>query len=256
MAVEGRGTIQESGAMKQISEEWWIGIDETYRTKVDDGSLVIWRPERTIWINIWKDSDGRTCRERLAAWTVDRHEEATDLFKMEDNGLLRFGYLLEEPEESGGQRLGVYSITVSESSTVKMACYFDLKEDLDWATAVSRSLSFGRPDPRLEIEDPIGQDGHLVLASERVLGPGGDPVLFAYREPGAHEQDSGWRFFHGDEDEEFTSDPGNIALCPLSSFLGLDPTLRVIINSPPRTAWERQDVSEPWCPVDAFLGNG
>ena len=163
--------------MQRISDDWWIGIDDSYRTRVEDGSLVFWRSERTIWINIWKDHDGRTVRERLDTWIADRHAGATDLFQQEDNGLLRFGYLLEEPEDAGGQRLGVYSYTVSETYTVQMACYFDLKEDLGWATAVSKSLSFGRPEPGLKVEEPVGENGHLVLASERVIGPERRPRL-------------------------------------------------------------------------------
>jgi hypothetical protein len=235
--------------MQRISDDWWIGIDDTYRTRVEDGSLVFWRPERTIWISLWKDHDGRTVSERLERWVAERSAGATDLFKQEDNGLIRFGYLLEEPEEGGGQRLGLYSFTVNDSYTVQMVCYFDLKEDLPWATAVSKSLSFGGPRPGLIFEEPIGEDGHFVLASERVIGPESDPVLFAYREPAANEQDSGWRFFRGDEDEEFTSDPRNVSLCSLSTFLMTDPLIRVIINSPPGSAWERPTGADPWALV-------
>ena len=235
--------------MRQISEEWWIGLDESYKTRVEDGSLVLWRPERTVWINVWNDSAGRTSSERLAGWTVDRHPDATDLFRENDGGLLRFAYFLEEPEDEGGQRLGIYSITVSESSTVQMACYFDLKEDQDWAAAVSRSVSFGRPDPSLDVEEPIGENGHLALVSEKVLGTDRAPVLVAFREPSANEEDSGWRFFHGDEDEAFRADPENIALCPLSSLLGIDPSLRVILNTPPGSAWERSTLADPWSPA-------
>jgi hypothetical protein len=235
--------------MRQISDEWWISVDETYRTRVHDGSLVLWRPERTIWINIWNDRAGRSRRERLERWIADRDPRATDLFEHEAAGLLKFGYLLEEPEESGGERLGLYSYTVSDRSTVQMACYFDLKEDLDWATAVSKSLSSGRPDPGLDVIETVDRFGHLVLASARVVGPDSDPVLIAYREPAANEQDSGWRFFHGDEDETFTADSRNLALCPLSEFLDLDPALRVIINHPPGSAWERSDGFLPWLPA-------
>lgn len=235
--------------MKQISAEWWIGLDDSYRERVDDGSLVFWRPERTVWINIWKDADGRTPRERLDGWRANRAPDAADLYETEDHGLLRYGYLLEEPEDEGGHRLGVYSFTVGASSTVQMACYFDLENDLGWATAVSRSLSFGAPDPTRKVEEVVGKDGHLALVSEKVIGPEREPVLFAFREPGANEQDSGWRFFHGDEDEQYTADPYNIALCPVSSLLGLDPSLRVIINRREGTAWSRATEFEPWGPV-------
>jgi hypothetical protein len=232
--------------MRQISEEWWIGVDDTYRTRVEDGSLVIWRPERTIWINIWNDHAGKSRRERLERWIADRNPSSTDLFEHETPSLLSFGYLLEEPEEAGGERLGLYSYSVSEASTAQMVCYFDLKEDLNWALAVSRSLSSGRPEPGLDVEETVDRFGHLVLASAKVVGPGRDPVLFAYRETAANDGDSGWRFFHGDEDETFTADSRNLDLCPLSGFLDLDPALRMIINHPAGTAWERADEFVPW----------
>jgi hypothetical protein len=235
--------------MQRISEEWWIGLDDSYKTRVEDGSLVLWRPERTVWISIWNDRDGRTPRDRLAHWVAERDIRATDLFQQSDGELLRHGYLLEEPEETGGDRLGLYSYTVSASSTVQMACYFDLKEDLDWATAVSQSLSFGSPDPSRKVDELLGRDGHLVLASERVLGLNRPPVLLAFREPSANEQDSGWRFFHGDEDEAYAADPANLALCPLSSFLTLDPSLRAIINRPAGTSLSRPDVDAAWLPA-------
>jgi hypothetical protein len=235
--------------MQQISQEWWIGLDDSYHTRVDNGSLVLWRPGRTVWINIWNDHEAGTPRERLDRWVAERDVRANDLFNQQDGDLLRYGYLLEEDEEAGGERLGLYSYTVSPTSTVQMACYFDLKEDLGWAEAASQSLSSGRPDPAREVDEPIGKDGHLVLSSEKVIGPTREPVLFAYRERSANEQDSGWRFFHGDEDEAYTADPMNIALCPLSSLLSLDPTLRVVINRPAGTAWRRDSVVEPWRPL-------
>ena len=232
--------------MQRISEEWWIGLDESYRTRLDNGSLVLWRAERAVWINIWNDHEGWTLRERLDRWVAERDVRADDLFRSATGDVLRYGYLLEEEEEGGGQRLGLYSYTVSATSTVQMACYFDLREDLDWAAAVAQSLSCGPPDAARDVDEPVGKDGHLALASEKVIGPGVDPVLFAYREAAANEQDSGWRFFHGDEDQAYADDPANIALCPLSSFLGIDPSLRVIINRPPGTAWSRPDPDSPW----------
>ena len=56
--------------------------------------------------------------------------------------------------------------TVSESVRVQMACYFDLKEDLDWATSsLQRASRSADPDHALKVEEPVGENGHLVLAS-------------------------------------------------------------------------------------------
>lgn len=235
--------------MRQISQDWWIGLDDTYHSKADDGSLVFWRAERTVWINVWKDADGRTLRQRLQAWAADRDPDADDLFDEDDHGVLRFGYLLEEADDDGGRTLGLYSFTVGAESTVQMACYFELREDLDWATAVTKSLAYGAPSAGRTVDESLGEFGHLALASGRVLGPEGEPVLFAFREPGADDQDSGWRFFHGDEDEAYTADPRNTMLCPLASLLGLDPSLREIINSPPGSCWERPTPGDRWYPA-------
>src|SRR5262249_28756022 len=94
------------------------------------------------------------------------------------------------------------------------------------------------------------EHGHVVVVSQRVIGPERAPVLLAYREhaTGEGEQDSGWRFFHGDEDLAYASDPENMALCPLSSLLGLDPSLPAINNTPPGPVGGRGGGAAPWRP--------
>ena len=31
--------------MKRLSDDWWIDLDATYRSRNANGSLVLWRPE-------------------------------------------------------------------------------------------------------------------------------------------------------------------------------------------------------------------
>ncbi|MFO0906915.1 MAG: DUF2185 domain-containing protein [Isosphaeraceae bacterium] len=232
--------------MRQISPDWWISVDDRYRSRVDDGSLVLWRPERTIWINVWNDAADLSPKERLRRWVKDRDDHAVDLFHHDDGPLIRFAYALAEPEAEGGQRLAVYSFTVAPTATVQMACYFDLELDQPWAEAVTRSLSYGEPDPEREVVDPVGEHGHLVMASTRVIGPEKHPILLAVRVAPANDDDSGWQLFHGDEDAAFLADPGNAVLCPVSSILGVDPSIREILNMPAGTAWRRTEVGQPW----------
>ncbi|MFO0953349.1 MAG: DUF2185 domain-containing protein [Isosphaeraceae bacterium] len=236
--------------MRQISRDWWIGLDDTYHGKVDDGSLVFWKAERTLWINIWDDAGQGTPEERLASWTVDRSPDARDLFRQDEDGLLRFGYLLEEPSEGGGTSPGVYSFTVSPSSTVQMACYFELKEDLDWALAVSRSLTFGSTAPERFVLEPVGDYGHFAVISHPTLGSADNPILVAVREDVVDSQDSGWRLFSPNEPNAAGDGPRDPALTTLSTLLDLDPSLRAILNSPPGSRWRRETPDSPWEPID------
>ena len=87
--------------MQRISDDWWIGLDGSYRTRVEDGSLVFWR-SRAHRLDQPLEGPRRPDRPPSASppGSPTATLGATDLYQQEDNGLLRFGYLLEEPEEA------------------------------------------------------------------------------------------------------------------------------------------------------------
>jgi len=65
-------------------------------------------------------------------------------------------------------------------------------------------------------------------------------VRFMYREE-AKAGDSGWRFFCGDEDQEYADNPDNIAIYDVQTILDIDGSIRPYLNAPPGTALERED---------------
>src|SRR5262249_2415652 len=60
-----------------------------------------------------------------------------------------------------------------------------------------------------------------------------------YREQ-AEPNDSGWRVYSGDEDQQYADDASNFDLVPLKDLLRVDPTLKRIITAPPGAAYERR----------------
>lgn len=84
------------------------------------------------------------------------------------------------------------------------------------------------------------------MASTQVMGPARLPVCFAYRTHPNNKYDSGWVFFSGKESPDFLSDADNAKICPLMSYIETDSSLRVIVDSPLGSVWERRDASSPW----------
>jgi len=66
-------------------------------------------------------------------------------------------------------------------------------------------------------------------------------VRFMYREGPSNDQDSGWRFFCGDEDQDYTNNPDNIAIYDIDTIIALDKSIIPYLKSVKGTAFERED---------------
>ena len=70
----------------------------------------------------------------------------------------------------------------------------------------------------------------------------GMKVGYMYREePDPHSDfpDSGWRFFAGDETDEYVNDPANIRVFDLTTICQMDSAVKPYLNAPYGTAWVR-----------------
>ncbi len=60
-----------------------------------------------------------------------------------------------------------------------------------------------------------------------------------YREKPDNELDSGWRFFAGDESEEYTDKPANFELYDVNTIANYEPAIVVLLNTPIGSAYMR-----------------
>lgn len=65
------------------------------------------------------------------------------------------------------------------------------------------------------------------------------PIRFMYRELPDNGGDSGWRFFSGEEPEEYVDDPKNIALYDVNTIANYDPAIIPYLDAPVFSAFER-----------------
>ncbi len=83
-------------------------------------------------------------------------------------------------------------------------------------------------------EGPVG-----CLATDRIMVDG-CRVGYLYREePCQNMPDSGWRFFAGDEDDEYTSDTQRVGVYHLNTICNYDPDVLPLLHAPIGTAYIR-----------------
>lgn len=86
----------------------------------------------------------------------------------------------------------------------------------------------------------------------KMLVEGRRKVRFMYREEPDDPNDSGWRFFCGDEDQEYTDNPDNIGIYDVSTILEIDDSILPLLGSPSGTAFEREDENAPFTVSEDF----
>lgn len=71
-----------------------------------------------------------------------------------------------------------------------------------------------------------------------------------YREQPDQLDDSGWRFFAGDESDDYTNNPDNISLNAIPAICEIDPDIIPHLNASYGTAFERNKAGKPFIRSD------
>lgn len=95
---------------------------------------------------------------------------------------------------------------------------------------------------KIEVENLIDwkePNGEGCMVSDKITKEGWK-VGYMYREePSPNNPDSGWRFFKGDEDEEYTSNPENVHIFALNTICNYDKDIIPYLNSKIGSAYIR-----------------
>lgn len=123
-----------SGIYK-MTKGWEIDLgNQEFRRRVEDGSLVIWRPGITMWIGVWEYP-----KEESRSSFIERKRSrsglpsGSEIIEIPANGNTSyFGYFFSETEQ-GSERWSLQTFTFGPSDHVLMAIYFDDKRDVETA---------------------------------------------------------------------------------------------------------------------------
>lgn len=90
--------------------------------------------------------------------------------------------------------------------------------------------------PRNELQ-PLAEGYGGCFATDMItvenLGVG-----YMYREGPDFDDDSGWRFFSGDETEDYVDNPDNIMIYDVNAIANYTPEIIPLLNSPVGSAFE------------------
>jgi hypothetical protein len=145
------GTIaQEVGVRRQMTSDWSIDLDPSYRSRVVDGDLQfvsLGPPRRTVWVSVWNPPESATPESIMEGILENVNPAPRERFREPgtDAGELRYASWYPEQTEDGEQ-WGLYGYTVRCGSYVQIALLGDSPMDRDWAVATWRSLRFTPDD--------------------------------------------------------------------------------------------------------------
>jgi hypothetical protein len=92
-------------------------------------------------------------------------------------------------------------------------------------------------------------DGHgYCFATDRITVDG-VKVGYMYREDPDFDDDSGWRFFAGDESQEYVDDPANTMIYDVNTIANYDREIIPHLDELAPCEFERETVDGPLVPI-------
>ena len=87
---------------------------------------------------------------------------------------------------------------------------------------------------------PVAKGWGGCIATDRITVDGA-PVGWMYREQPKRDEDSGWRFFAGDEDEQYLADLQRSDVYDVNTIVNYDPDIYPFLDASIGSSFERGD---------------
>lgn len=120
----------------RMSAQWAVDLPEQFNRRVEDGSLVLWRPALTLWAAAWNNDHQESEEARLQSIL----ESASALRAGEKveraGGLIRLTYELREEDDTRAQPVytSISGYVIAPAGHLQISAYFD--------DAQSRALAY------------------------------------------------------------------------------------------------------------------
>jgi hypothetical protein len=107
-----------------LTATWSIHLPQPFARRVEDGSLVLWRPGLTIWLSAWNNDHGESQAKRLASIKKAAAKNRFAEHQVKANSLTRYSYRLRDENDDGPVE-SLNAFVISEGGHLHLAVYFD-----------------------------------------------------------------------------------------------------------------------------------
>ena len=126
-----------------LTGTWTIHLPEQFARRVEDGSLVLWRPGLTIWLVAWGNDNNETQAERLAWIKGEASAARFDAREAVAGGVTRFSYRLHDENEDGPVE-SLSAFVIGDDGHLQLSVYFDDAADAAKAQQLVDSVAVRR----------------------------------------------------------------------------------------------------------------
>ncbi|MFV8050746.1 DUF2185 domain-containing protein [Mycobacterium sp. 48b] len=125
---------------QQLTRNWALTLPQPMNQRMEDGSLVFWRPGLTAWLSAWGDDRDATDAIRRDEFKSKINPRAYNHSEWESGPALCLSYRLAEDHDDA--RLpALYGFAVAAASHLLLALYVDSGDDLASAQRLLRSVT-------------------------------------------------------------------------------------------------------------------
>lgn len=113
-----------------LTAQWRLRLPEQFNRRIEDGSMVLWRPELTFWINVWNNDRQASVDELLDAILKSAHPKRRAEVVERGGAVARLTYELaeEDAQDAGSMQESVNGYIFAASGYVQISGYYDTPE--------------------------------------------------------------------------------------------------------------------------------
>ena len=125
-----------------MAKGWRIALPLDFNRRIEDGSLVLWRPELTFWINVWHGEGQESVDDVLARLLAGASAQRTAETVEKAGPMVRLTYELAEDdaERTGSDNNSVNGFVIYPAGYVQVSAYCDLAQARELAYQIVSSV--------------------------------------------------------------------------------------------------------------------
>jgi len=127
-----------------LTATWKIHLREQFARRIEDGSLVLWRPGLTVWMTAWGNDHNESQAERLALIKGRASPARFAEKELVADRVTRFSYRLRDENEDGPVE-SLNAVVIGDDGHLQLSVYFDDPADEATAQQLMDSVSVRQP---------------------------------------------------------------------------------------------------------------